>query len=671
MAVTQSLTLTQQSQSIVNNYSVVKMLWQSTQSGESYNNYNRTAYYWVSINGGAETKYSVSYKLPKRSTATIVDVDIVVPHTSDGAGSISVRTWMDTKISAGEVTKTASLTLPTIPRMTTMTTSGGELGTDQLLNFTKQHSEFTHSVSYKCGTESGTICTKAAARAISWKPPVKLAYQNTTGENVTVTFTVSTYNGDALIGTTTATATYHIPAEYAPYFNVHSSDEKGYLDKYQAYVQGQSRYHVQIEPNTSYGAWITGCTASIDGKTYTLKAVEASSPTTYEASIGTLINSGKIPVTFAVTDSRGRTTKETIEIDVLTYQYPKITDLTAVRCDQDGRPNPIGDYLLVTFSSETFALNNKNSCVYTIEYKKASDTKYTEWSLNQWKGQYLLYGGYDIIPADVMASYDVFLYVKDDFNTAKQKTIGASGRMLWDLLKENGNVVGAAVGKAAELSDVLDIGFQTRFTGGVLHSVLPADTDVNTLLAPTTYMLLSANQYINLPEAANSVGAFMEIVGIKDGSLIQRLSIFDRSNPMAFERIHYSTTGWGDWLCVRGDFVIEEGTENDWTYRKWASGIAECWKTIAHSTAITTAWGALYHGTATTRQVYPPNLFIGKPHEQAALTAGSYQAILFPEKDGNGVNGASASACYNVCRPSAITSTMEFYICISVKGRWK
>lgn len=118
------------------------------------------------------------------------------------------------------------------------------------------------------------------------------------------------------------------------------------------------------------------------------------------------------------------------------------------------------------------------------------------------------------------------------------------------------------------------------------------------------------------------------------------------------------------------DNLIEEGTSNGWFYRKWSSGRAECWKTLTHNTTITTAWGSFYHGTATTRQTYPFN-FADKPIEIVSLTAGSYQAIIFPEKNGNGVNGASASACYNLCRPSSITTVAEFYISFYVVGRWK
>lgn len=146
-----------------------------------------------------------------------------------------------------------------------------------------------------------------------------------------------------------------------------------------------------------------------------------------------------------------------------------------------------------------------------------------------------------------------------------------------------------------------------------------------------------------------------EIVGAAFGKIAEHENVFE--------------VAW-DGKFTNGDCVIEQGTKNGWTYRKWDSGVAECWKTLTHKTAITTAWGSLYHGTATSRQTYPFN-FVDKPLEQVTLTAGSYQAILFPEKEGNGVNGASASACYNVCRPSSITTTMEFYLNYHVKGRWK
>ena len=155
MAVSQSLTLTQVSQNQASNSSVVRILWKSSQTGDSWNGYTRTAKYYVSINGGAEEEYSVSYTLPKASTKTIVDVSIAVKHTSTGAGSIKVRTWMDTNISAGVVTKSASLTLTPIALKSTLAASNGTLGTAQALSVTRKNSAVTHTITYEGGTASG------------------------------------------------------------------------------------------------------------------------------------------------------------------------------------------------------------------------------------------------------------------------------------------------------------------------------------------------------------------------------------------------------------------------------------------------------------------------------------------------------------------------------------
>lgn len=121
-----------------------------------------------------------------------------------------------------------------------------------------------------------------------------------------------------------------------------------------------------------------------------------------------------------------------------------------------------------------------------------------------------------------------------------------------------------------------------------------------------------------------------------------------------------------------GDVVVESGESDGWVYKKWASGLAECRKTVTVSTAISTAWGtAMYVGdTKMSRQSYP-FVFTAKPRELASLTAASYAAILYAESGSNGVNGAYQSAIYNVCRPSAVSSAATYYITIDAIGMWK
>jgi hypothetical protein len=62
------------------------------------------------------------------------------------------------------------------------------------------------------------------------------------------------------------------------------------------------------------------------------------------------------------------------------------------------------------------------------------------------------------------------------------------------------------------------------------------------------------------------------------------------------------------------DFPIEEGTDGIWTYRKWHSGIAECWGLYSVTgVEVATAWGSLYE-TAINYQVdFPKGLFIDTP----------------------------------------------------------
>ena len=62
------------------------------------------------------------------------------------------------------------------------------------------------------------------------------------------------------------------------------------------------------------------------------------------------------------------------------------------------------------------------------------------------------------------------------------------------------------------------------------------------------------------------------------------------------------------------DYITEEGTEGIWTWRKWSSGIAECWGTMSQTITGWATWGNLYEGTASTHTAtYPNGLFSSTP----------------------------------------------------------
>lgn len=64
-------------------------------------------------------------------------------------------------------------------------------------------------------------------------------------------------------------------------------------------------------------------------------------------------------------------------------------------------------------------------------------------------------------------------------------------------------------------------------------------------------------------------------------------------------------------ISTPADYVVEQGTSGGWTYRKWASGVAECWRYVQHSgVRMNTAWTApIYYYSTVIQDSLPAGLF--------------------------------------------------------------
>lgn len=113
---------------------------------------------------------------------------------------------------------------------------------------------------------------------------------------------------------------------------------------------------------------------------------------------------------------------------------------------------------------------------------------------------------------------------------------------------------------------------------------------------------------------------------------------------------------------IVADYIVEQGTSGIWTYRKWNSGIAECWgeyeTTITHYAS---AFGGYAYNTSVD---YPTGLFISAPQYTYSAKVGSGFALTGTR---TGVNKDYANL-YAVCTTSGSQATSWD---ISVKGRWK
>lgn len=209
MAVYQSLTLTQLSQDKQANTSQVRILWQSTQTGSSYNMIEHNADYFVSINGKMEERFTAAYYLPRNTAHTIVDQVITVPHNDKGEAELQVRTWMNTRLSAGVVELTEKLTLDTIPRASTVLASDGVIGGISRLAIGKKNSLYCHSIGWEFAgqtgyvTENGEISEEEvifSGDCVDFQIPDSFYAEIPNAKSGICTLTVTTYDNGSLVG---------------------------------------------------------------------------------------------------------------------------------------------------------------------------------------------------------------------------------------------------------------------------------------------------------------------------------------------------------------------------------------------------------------------------------------------------------------------------------------
>lgn len=445
MAVSQSLAVTQSSQNEADNYSKVRIRWTSTQTGESYNGYTKTAYYYVSINGGAETRYSVSYTLPKGSTKVLVDTTITVNHKADGTGKVAVRTWMNTGISAGTIEKSASLTLDTIPRATTpsISASSADMGTSVTISLPRASSSFTHDLAYQFNGGSWVSIANGVGTSRSWTVP-DLASSIPNATSGTIRVRCITKNGSTTIGTKYDSMTAKVPSNVVPTVSNIALAEAtaGLAAQFGAYIQGKSKLTVTVTGAGAKGSTISAYQTTLQGKTYTAKSFTSD----------VLASSGTVTVKARVKDSRGRWSGwKAVGITVLAYAKPKIQALEAYRCNSSGVATDDGTYIAVRYQYSVTSLNSKNTAAMAVQYKQSTATSYTS----------LLTG--TALSANTTAKptsptfstdyqFDIQMTVEDWFGAETVAvTVLPSGKVILDI-KADG--LGIAFGKTSEQAGV-------------------------------------------------------------------------------------------------------------------------------------------------------------------------------------------------------------------------
>ena len=541
MAVSISLSITQNSQSIADNTSNVTV---SVIAKWTYGSFNRTEKAGSLTIDGTKYNFTSTFNTGQSTSGsqTLFSKTVIVEHNSNGTKTLSCSASFTSGVSSGTVTTSASKVLTTIPRASSLGAGNGTLGTEQTLTITRADSTFKHKITYTCGSVSGYAAGSSSAfttsTSISWTPPLSLANQNTSGTSVSVTLYLKTYtSGGTQIGSVTKTISCAIPASVKPSCILAVTDPTGYADKYGSYVKGLSKFKVVVTPTISYGSAIASYNITANGATYT-----AASFTT-----GLLKTSGNLTVNASVKDKRGRSGSASETRSVINYSEPNISSLSVRRCNEDGTLNDRGEFAIVTFSATVTALNNQNTAQYVLRYKKTSESEFEEVGLDAYENTYSVTAQTYIFPADSGSSYNIELSVIDNHNTVTKATSASTGFTLMNF-KADGTGIG--IGKIAEDADTLDIALKTKPSGGFVNIPIPENTDFNNLKAPNTYMSLDkvASTYANSPIASGTFS--LEVLsGGNEGQVYQRCIYTSKDNFSIYTR-HFYSNAWGEWKKV-------------------------------------------------------------------------------------------------------------------------
>lgn len=502
-------------QSTADNKSTVHMvLYLYANTTGSYNQDGDA--YW-SING-KKTYYTFSYTSP--AWYVLGERTEEISHNNDGTKTVTLSGVWCSAISGGwapySLSVSGEVTLPTIPRATTPGIGGVTMGETAHISLPRASSGFTHTLRYVFGGAAETIAT-GVATGYDWLVPESLAAQIPDAASGKGTLTCETYSGSTLIGTKSVTFTASVPGSMKPAvlsgWAAVTYDNSGTAAENMA-AWVQGYSKAKAAFDASKVACRQGAGVSKFSITYLGKTTEGN-PCRTET-----ISTTGATVRCTVTDSRGLTAWEDFNIALLEYAPPALVGADLFRSDGEGTAADGGAHIAGVARVRYSELGGLNSVTLKGYWKSVGG--------GYGAGETLTVGTVGLVTGNVEISADrsyVALLVLTDSlgNTARYEENIPTEKVAFHL-KEGGK--GAAFGKAAETEGVLELAEDW-------HLKLTGATDLN--------------------------------------AAAEKIAVLD---PGGVVRYRTKAELQGD---LAADYIVSQGTSGIWTYRKWVSGVAECW----------------------------------------------------------------------------------------------
>lgn len=608
-------------QSISENTSTVHMvLYLYANTTGTYNNDGDA--YWTIY--GVRTYYTFSYtsvgwyKLGERT--------VTIGHDAKGEKTVTLSGEWCSAISGGwapySLSVSGSVTLPTIPRKAEITSAPDFTDVDDPTVYYNNPAGTAASSVEICISLTGAkddVPYRAMDRSggrytFNLTDGERATLRNATGNSRTVSFVVRTVLG----GTTyyaSATKTFTVTSNSAtiPAESIALSPESALAAPFSSlYIQRKTKVSIKHTASGRFGASIQQYRAAVDGKTYDGQNAESDY----------LKTAGDLTVTGTATDSRGFSGSSQQTITVLPYASPAVVPrsrLGAIVCGRslsDGTLDSNGTRLLLRCARQYASVNGNNKCTLRLRYKPEGGS-YSGWVTLLAESD--SGDDYDGVVAGVTlpvsTAYTIEVQAADKLGEAGTAQMRIPTAEMTLHLGEGGT--SAAFGRyAVEGSEKrLDVAWNAYFEKG------------------------------------------LQVSGAADlGETPPKVAVLDNAGL-----VHYRTL-----LELRadlgyGDYVLEQGTSGIWTYRKWASGVAECWGKPSQSVASSGTVLGAYAFAA--RFPVPAGLFASVTEVNVNPRIGTEYAI--PAY----INVLDTTISIEALSDYSGTQTLSAYI--SVKGTWK
>lgn len=542
----------------------------------------------------------------------------------------------------------------------------------------KTHYDTTHSLTYS--SEAGTykpfnlgnadVARTATLHAYNlWNannPTVKNITTTSTNESTFLRSWIPVSGGTKRDSSVTDTSAFAV-GSYTFSFNfppvvetptVTKDTTKWLKGLTQIFVSVPITYDADATTNTGtaqYGGYVTSIKLEVGSQSNVYTFTEATKPTTTQV-IPLYLNAvGTFTPKVTVTDSRGlSTTVSLAEIEVLDYEKPSV-NMTAVRCDEDGKIDDDGHNALVT-ATINYTQDEVDLTEPSIDVEDSEQTSVT--STTAWYTTYTSGSGvsnpisdwttvndgntvYGVIDCDFdqsgalswTDSYNITMLVEDTEGGTSASVVQRIPISYYTIdVKARGKEIAFGAPANDDLTNypngLFKCGMEAQFNEEVRTQANKAfiDGTIDPTQTPTDYIIdrlqiIDANGdrvasfHAEQTPSTDKTGAGFNANRIVNGTnIINGMMFHIDSNGTRTVYLNYPQA-FRDALGIV-DYVVEEGTSTDGRsrWRKWNSGRAEFWHHYNVSGVTTAVWTApiYYMDTSTFSSIWN-GVFNGSP----------------------------------------------------------